>query len=198
MNDNISARTWILIWSIIFGAIGVFLWMVINGAMGDLSERFYRLEVPGSMEIPRLARGHYFVYHEFDKSRDSKEDIRPAGFQRMVFTIRPAEGGDPLPLRPVEKTSRFVIRRNVCESILEFDVPKSGGYRVNGEYDATQEGGTYRIAIGQPYYLQAVRSFIAGLGLLVVAGILVTYLLFRGMRNAPPLPAPPSEEAPSA
>lgn len=187
MSVAIPARTWALIWVIIVGSIGTFLWLVFSGAMGNVEQRFYRLQAPGSMELPHLARGHYFVYHEFDKSRDSKEDLHPAGFERLQITLTPLDGGDQLKLKAVEKMSRFVIRRSVCESKFEFDVAKAGGYRVNAEYTEGFSGGTYRIAIGKPYYMQALQNFLIGLSILIVAGVTVTVLLFRsgGMGGAP-------------
>ena len=179
MSEQVTGKTWALVWVIVFASIGCFLWMVYDGAMGNLDQRYFHLDVPGTMELPHLSAGHYFVYHEFDKSRDSKEDLKPAGFGRLAVAITPVAGGAPLAMKAVDKPSRFVIRRDVCESVFEFDVAQAGGYRVNVDYESGQTGGNYRVAIGRPYYTQAVNSFVLGTGMLIVAGIVISYLLYR-------------------
>lgn len=188
----ISGRMWALIWGIVLGSIAVFVWLVFQGAMGNDDQRYYYLEVPGSMELPHLSPGRYTIFHDFDKSRDSKEDLRPAGFERIAFTVTPINGGPGPSVVEAQSKTRFVIRRTVCESKLQFDVTEPGGYRINGDYDSGQTGGTYRVVIGKPYFAQALRNFIIGTVLLIFAGIAVSYLLYRSgaVRPAPPTAAP--------
>ena len=194
MEVELPGRTWILIWSIVFGAIAVFLWLVFEGAMGNVETRYYHTDVPGSIEIPHLKAGRYYIYQEFDKSRDSKEDLRPAGFERLAFTVTPIGGGRPLTLKVTDSPSRFVIRRMVCEAALQFDVTTAGGYKVAAEYDSGQQGGTYRIAIGQPYYIKAAWNFVLGCLILIVAGAIVTWLIFKDQ----PRFSIPADEEPAA
>lgn len=180
---------WTLIWGIVLGSIAVFVGLVFAGAMGNDDQRYFYLEVPGSMELPHLSPGRYTIFHEFDKSRDSKEDLRPAGFGRIEITVTPTKGGRGPDVVEAESKSRFVIRRNVCEAMLQFDVTEAGGYRINGDYSSGQVGGTYRVVIGKPYFAQALRNFVLGVVVLIAAGIAVSYLLYRSGAVRPATPA---------
>lgn len=191
-SEPVNGKVWLLIWSIIFCAIGAFVWLVFAGAMGNAEQRYYRLEAPGSMELPHLVAGRYTIFHEFDKSADSKEDLRPPGFERLAFTITPTTGGAALSVVPSDRANSFVIRRNVCEPVHQFEVTEPGGYRFNADYNSGQTGGTYRVVIGRPYYTDAVRNFTIGALILIAAGILVSWLLYK---SGAVRPAPPSAEA---
>jgi len=180
----IPKRTWALISVIFIAAVLVFLRLVFTGAMGSLEERYYRLEVPGSMELPHMGAGHYYVFHQFDKSRDSKEDIRPAGIERLDMTLTALSDGEQVKLNRVGEPLRFVIRRTVCDAVYEFDVKNPGGYRFNADYPQGVTGGTYRVALGEPYFNQTLRKFLLGCVVLVAAGGVVSFLLFRASKRA--------------
>lgn len=184
----VSGRMWLLIWSIVFGAIGVFVWLVFAGAMGNDTQRYFYLEVPGSMELPHLSPGRYTVFHGFDKSADGTQDLRPAGIDRISITVTPTKGGPGPAVVEAERKSRFVIRRDVCESILQFDITEAGGYRINGDYNSGQVGGTYRMVIGKPYFVQAATNFAIGTVILIIAGLVVSYLLYRSGAVRPAQP----------
>lgn len=179
MYDQLSGRTWILLWVITFASLGIFMWLVYYGAMGRSEQRYFYLDVPGSMELPHLDSAEFVIYQVFDKSGDSKEDLRPGGFNRLSFSLVPLNGDEKIEVKPVSRPSRFVIRRMVCEAVYEFKVDKAGGYRINADYASDQTGGTYRVAIGQSYYQRTLQSFMLGLVVLVVGGILVTIIFYR-------------------
>lgn len=184
MSAVIPNRTWAFVWILFIAAAGIFLRLVFMGAMGSLEERYYRLEVPGSIELPHVGTGHYYVFHQFDKSRDSKEDIRPAGIERLNMSFTALSDGEQVKLHSVEEPLRFVIRRTVCDAVYEFDITHPGGYRFNADYPSGDSGGTYRIAIGEPYFNQTLRNFLAGCAVLVVAGAIGSFILFRASRKA--------------
>lgn len=184
MSAVIPKRTWALVWTLFALSGGFFTYLVFDGAMGNLEERYFRLDVPGSMELPHLGRGHYFVFHQFDKSRDSKEDLRPPGIERLTMSLVPLDGGEAVRLNPPGKPLRFVIRRTVSEAVYEFDITRAGGYRFNGDYPAGVSGGSFRIAIGEPYINQTLRNFMLGCAVLLVSGAIVSFILFRAGRRA--------------
>ena len=179
---------WLLILAVIFGAIGTFVWLVFAGAMGNTEQRYFRLQVPGSMELPGLAAGRYTIYHEFDKSADGTQDLRPPGFERIRFSVTPIAGGPGPAVVEAQRKSTFVIRRTVCESMLQFEVEQQDNYRINGDFDSGQVGGTYRVAVGRPYHMEAIRNFVIGTVILIAAGLLVSYLLYRSGAVRPALP----------
>lgn len=179
MHDQLSGRTWILLWIVTFASLSIFMWLVYYGAMGRSDQRYFYLDVPGSMELPHLDSGHFVIYQVFDKSGDSKEDLRPSGFNRLNFTFSPLTGDGKIEVKPVSRPSRFVIRRMVCEAVYEFDVAEAGGYRVNADYASDQTGGGYRVAIGQPSYQRTLQSFLLGVAVLIVGGILVIIIFYR-------------------
>jgi hypothetical protein len=176
-----------LVAAIVAGGVVLWLLTIVSGIIGGRSS-FDRFAVPGIAQL-QLKAGAYTLYHEFPRTVDSQEIIRPAGVDRLECTLRSGEG-QSVALRPATSTARYVIRRTVGEPVYDFTIDTAGSYQFDSAYPADFAGPGTTFAVGRSYSAQVVATF--GRGLLIVAATvaLVAIVLFRTRRR--PV-HPPSE-----
>ena len=183
-NVNTSGNAHIsLLVSVLVLGMGVFLWIVLGGVLGGRPD-FFELEAPGEMEVMLSQVGSYTVFHEYFRTQDSQETVRPKGVDGLEVMLMPTGGGATVAVSPAEDAQPYAIRRRLRETLYRIEITTPGTYAFKAAYPETDPGPPVRLVISQTYERQVFGAFIKGIGVLLITAILVTIIAIKKPRQS--------------
>jgi len=168
---------------VIAGAI-VFTWTLINGVTGG-QERFTYVEAPGETEIHFSETGPYVVFHEYQRTQDSRGTLKGGEATDLNLELVNTATGETVAVQEVERMQRHVIRRIIRDSAFRFEIDDAGDYRFSAQYPPEQAGAPLTLVIGELYGDQIIGTMLNGLAILGATGVLIALVLFQSSRQAP-------------
>lgn len=179
-HPNSTAATWLSAIAVAVIGIAIFMYVVMTGAM-SAEDDFFQTQAPGEAVFPVDEAGSFRIFHEFQRTQDSKGMLRPPGIEDLKVQVVQEATGDSLDLA-AHLGDTYAIRRTVGESIYAFDAPAPGDYRIITVHPADSSA-TYGLTIGRPYGQKLLDTLVSAFGILVVTGILVIGVVVLGSRR---------------
>lgn len=185
-DTHLSPGHWALLAALMFGSTLLFILIVVWGVAGG-DDRFVRFDAPGVIDLELPSAGRYILYHEFERTPDSKGEVRPGTLDGIIANIQEMPAGERVEMLPADPSARYVIQRIIGEPIYEFVLPRGGTWRLATELK--QDAGTAkaRLSIIPNPAGRAMQAFYTGLAFQVAALALITllayYLRWRSSRT---------------
>lgn len=186
---RMTSRLWYLtaLLALLLGAAGAVavIWNGISGIGSGLT----RIVVPGTAELTFDAPGSYTVFHEPESVVDGKL-YSAASVDGLRVAIVAAEGGEKLAVTSPGGSTRYSVGGHSGVSVLAFDIPRAGRYRLVAAYDGGRTTPVTVLAVGRNFVGRLVLTILTAVGC-VFAGFgtaltvtLITYFQRRRMRRA--------------
>lgn len=159
----------------------VFLFVLFRGVM-DSHSQFHTFTAPGTLEVALSQPGEYMIFHEYDRTVDSKGVIKPDGFDQLVMMLNDAETGDRIDVEKLAGSFRTNIRRVYREAEYSFSIANPTTISLEADYNEAGSSQQFSVAVGR--YLQGSLIFgvVKAIGVIVVFGIIIALLWVRAMR----------------
>ena len=164
-------------------AFGISLWVELASYRPNI-----RLVVPGSHEIELDESGTWTVYYEYESVVKDLVFSSNRTLAGLLVGISRVGDAEPLELPQVLERESYEKGEFAGGSILTFEAPQPGMYRVTGAYPGNfQTGDSIVLAIGRPGLLRPVLSVVIFLlaGLLIGGFVIVCTFVRRGALRVP-------------
>jgi hypothetical protein len=153
--------------------------------IGDLMSGLDQVVVPGQADLA-LEPGRYTIFHEYQSTVDGRI-YSGTDVSGLLVRILPAGGGEPLTLDQPGATSSYELGGRAGRSVLAFEVPKAGEYKLVAVYPEGEEKPQAVLAVGRGMtgrILTLVFSALVIVFLSVAAAALIAVITYRRRRAA--------------
>ncbi|MBI2422059.1 MAG: hypothetical protein HYV27_04445 [Candidatus Hydrogenedentes bacterium] len=174
---------WVFITAVVLAGTLAIMGVLIRGAITSRKDNV-ATTAPGILDFALSEPGQYYIFHEFNRSMDSKEVVRPPGMEKMSFALQHLDSGAKVDVKPADGSEGYRIRRRMAESVRVFDVEKPGNYRLLSQYPEADLTTPYDIVIGQAYGARVVASILQAAAILAVMTISCIVAMIFGRRAA--------------
>ena len=184
-----TSRVWYAVAALLFIAGGVGAGWTLWSGISDLGASIVRVNVPGSGELTLDKPGNYTIYHE----REGVAYGRVAAVESLAgltVTVTNEATGAKLAVKTPNFTGSYTINGHGGVSVLAFDAPQPGRYRLVGAYDDGRAEPKTVLAVNLGVFGRMFRTittafFVGGVGALAALVIvLVTFFQRRRMARA--------------
>jgi hypothetical protein len=184
-----TSRGWYVVAALLFIAGGVGAGLTLWDGISDSGASIVRVTVPGSGELTLDKPGNYTIYHE----REGVTDGRVSAVESlagMTVTVTSEATGAKLAVKTPNFIGSYTINGHNGVSVLAFDVPQPGRYRLAGAYDDGKSDPKTVLAVdlglfGRMFRTITTAFFVGGVGALAALLIvLVTFFQRRKMVRA--------------
>ncbi|HTQ32914.1 MAG TPA: hypothetical protein VMI30_01985 [Stellaceae bacterium] len=186
-----TSRVWYVVAAVLFAAGGAGAGWTLWSGFSRLGASIERVVVPGSGELVLDKPGSYTIYHERSNLIDGRLTEVPT-IAGMTVTIIDEEGGASIPVRKPSYSANYTMGGHSGVSVLAFDAPHPGRYRLTGTYDSGGKEPRTVLAVDLGLFGGAVRTVATAFGvagaatLAALAIVLTTFFRRRKMLSAAP------------
>ena len=188
-----KSRGWYVVAALLFigGGVGAG-WTLWNG-ISDIGSSLVRIAVPGSGELTLDKSGTYTIYHEREGVADGHVSAVDS-LNGMTVTVTDEGTGAKLAVKTPNFTGSYTINGHSGVSVLAFDVPRPGRYRLAGAYDNGKTDPKTLLAVNLGLFGRIFRTIITAIclggagALAALVIVLVTFFQRRRMIRATATP----------
>jgi hypothetical protein len=188
-----TSRAWYIVAALLFIGAGVGAgWTLWTGIAG-IGASLVRIAVPGSGELTLDKPGTYTIYHEGEEVTDGHISAVES-LNGMTVTVTDEVTGARLAVKTPNFNGSYTINGHSGVSVLAFDAPQPGRYRLAGAYDNGKTDPKTLLAVDLGLFGRMFRTIITafclgGVGALAALLIvLVTFFQRRRMFRAAAAP----------
>jgi hypothetical protein len=184
-----TSRGWYVVAALLFIAGGVGAGWTLWGGISDIGTSIVRITVPGSGELTLDKPGNYTIYHERNGVTDGHVSAVES-LAGMTVTVTNEATGAKLAVKTPSFTGSYTVNGHSGVSVLAFDVPQSGRYRLVGAYDDGRANPKTVLAVnlglfGRMFRMITMAFFVGGVGALsALVLVLVTFFQRRRVFRA--------------
>jgi len=126
-----TSRVWYVVVALLFAAGGAGAgWSLWTGMRG-IAESIVPIVVPGTGEVALDRPGRYTIFQENLSGRPGAV----SSLNGLTVTITDETDGSSVPTRPPSMNTTYTIGKRTGVSVLVFDAPHPGRYRLTAGYD---------------------------------------------------------------
>ncbi|HUU67442.1 MAG TPA: hypothetical protein VMW57_09230 [Methyloceanibacter sp.] len=157
----------------------------VYSSLDDLMRGMAQVVVPGEAVLA-LEPGRYTIFHEYQSAVGGRI-YSGTDISGLLVRVAPADGGTPLDLDQTGATSSYELGSHAGRSVLAFDVPQAGDYRLVASYPGGEAKPEAVLAVGRGMtggILSLVFSALAIVFLSVAAAAAIVIMTYRRRRAA--------------
>jgi hypothetical protein len=184
-----ASRGWYVVAALLFIAGGVGAGWTLWSGLSDIGASIVRITVPGSGELTLDKPGSYTIYHEREGVTEGHVSAVES-LAGMTVTVSDEATGAKLAVKMPSFTGSYTIDGHNGVSVLAFDAPQPGRYRLAGAYDNGRSDPKTVLAVdlglfGRMFHSIITAFFLGGVGALsALVIVLVTFFQRRRMFRA--------------
>lgn len=181
-----TSRVWYVVAALLFIAGGVGAGWTLWSGISDLGASIVHVAVPGSGELTLDKPGNYTIYHEREGVADGHVSAVES-LAGLTVTVTNEATGAKLAVKTPNFTGSYTINGHSGVSVLAFEAPQPGRYRLVGAYDDGRAGPKTMLAVnlglfGRMFRMITTAFFVGGVGALsALVIVLVTFFQRRRM-----------------
>lgn len=140
---------WYCLWILPVAGVGFslfayFLWTGIRAATGSLTQ----IVVPGEKDLNLAEPGEYTIFLEEQSVVDGRFYSAKGAINGLKCTVASKPDNEELPLRNPASSVTYTLSNRSGRSILQFDVPSAGLYKIGCAYPENVSDPQTVIAVG--------------------------------------------------
>jgi hypothetical protein len=184
-----ASRGWYVVAVLLFIAGGVGAGWTLWSGLSDIGALIVRITVPGSGELTLDKPGNYTIYHERNGVTDGHVSAVES-LAGMTVTVTNEATGAKLAVKTPSFTGSYTVNGHSGVSVLAFDAPQPGRYRLAGAYDDGKTEPKKVLAVdlgllGRMFRMITTAFLVGGIGALsALVIVLVTFFQRRKMFRA--------------
>jgi hypothetical protein len=184
-----TSRGWYVVAALLFIAGGLGAGWTLWTGFSDIGASIVRITVPGSGELTLDKPGTYTIYHEREGVTDGHVSA-VASLAGMTVTVTDEKSGAKIPVKSPSFSGSYTVNGRNGVSVLAFDAPQPGRYRLVGAYDDGRADPKTVLAVdlgllGRMFRTITTAFFAGGVGALsALLIVLVTFFQRRRMFRA--------------
>ena len=185
MERKVSILTWFKVTGIITAGTALFLWVMIATVVGGRIDQL-RLQAPGEDTL-QLTKGRtYTIFNEYPRTVDSQSTHRPKSLDKIQCTVTTKDTGQTVALTTPDNPRTYGIRKVVGTAVYEFKAPSTGAFTFTATYPPDVEAQPLILIVRQTYAHQTFNAILRGIGVFVLTGIIVVFVVLRDIAKARP------------
>jgi hypothetical protein len=171
---------------VLLACIGGAIYLFITGLLG-LSSGLIRIEAPGIHQVQLDKAGGYTIFLETGEVRDGVlvgGETSAGGLSVRVET----PDGATIPVGASTVAGSYSFGGRQGRSIMQFDVPQPGNYKVTTEFVQSQPRSPVILTISGGFAKNIVISILAPIGLFlggVIAAVLIVVITLVSRKSSP-------------
>lgn len=178
-----APRPWISTSILMIVGFLVFLYVLFQGVV-DSHSTYHSFTAPGIKEIELTSPGEYMIFHEYDRTVDSRGILKPSGFEQLVMMLRDKESGAGIALEKTTTPIRTNIRRIYREARYSFNIDAPTTVILEADYNEAGNTQEFQVSVGRFLQGSLIMGVVKATGIILLFGLVIAAIWVKAIKGS--------------